>query len=123
MESLAKRIAYLRGLSDGLEVGENSKEGRIASELVEILDETIAEMKTLHLRVEELETYVEAVDEDLNNLELYVYDEDDLYEFVDIDDGDYIILDENDADLYDLDDSEDASVYERRNTIEPINPT
>lgn len=110
MESLAKRIAYLQGLADGLEVGEHSKEGRIVGEMVGLFEELYVEMKTLQLRVEEAEAYVEAVDSDLDNLEWFVYEEDDLYQDVD-DDADFVIENSSGKDYYDLDDSEDSYVY------------
>lgn len=104
METLEKRISYLRGLTDGLELEESTREGKVLSEVVQILDEMYGEMLALNARVEETESYVEAVDEDLSDLEMLLYDdEDDLYEIVDDDD-----LEE----YYDLDDSEDAFVYD-----------
>lgn len=118
MESLTKRIAYLKGLSDGLKIGEDSKEGRIVSEVVLLLDEMLVEMKTLQLRMQETEAYVEAVDEDLNNLELFVYDEDDLY-YENVNGDDFIGMEENNEDFYDLDDNEDAYVYERKYSLSP----
>ncbi|MGO0060862.1 CD1247 N-terminal domain-containing protein [Brevibacillus fluminis] len=121
MESLAKRIAYLQGLTDGLEVGENSKEGRIISEMVTLLDELHVELKTLQLRMEEAESYVEAVDCDLGNLEWFVYDDEDLYE--DVDDDDFVI-EGRDQDYYDLDDSEDSYIYAQNMRQAPaINPS
>lgn len=112
MESLAKRITYLQGMTDGLEIGENSKEGRIVSEMVLLLDDLFVEMKTLQLRMDESESYLEAVDCDLNNLELFVYDDDDLYEYVS--DDDFVVMDEQSQEFYDLDDSEDAYMYTER---------
>nr|WP_206529532.1 CD1247 N-terminal domain-containing protein [Brevibacillus sp. SYP-B805] len=102
---MAKRISYLRGWTDGLELEESSREGRILSEIIQILDEMSGELRALNARVEETESYVEAVDEDLADLEWFLYDEeDDLYETVDDDEA---------AAVYDLDDSEDAWVYDR----------
>jgi hypothetical protein len=105
VESLEKRITYLRGWTDGLELEESSREGRILSEIIQILDEMSGELRALNARVEETESYVEAVDEDLADMEWLLYDEeDDLYETVDDDDAE---------EAYDLDDSEDAWVYDR----------
>ncbi len=112
MEKLANQIAYLRGLADGMEVGETSREGKIVTEMIQLLDDMYGEMRELHARVEENERFAEAIDEDLEDLELIMYgDEDDLYETV----GD--CADEQDADdLYeefaDLDDDEESHLYE-----------
>ncbi len=109
METLEKRISYLRGLTDGLELEESTREGKILSEVMQILDDMYGELRALNARVEETESYVEAVDEDLSDLEILLYDDDDeLYEIVDDDD-----LDDDDlVEYYDLDDSEDAFVYD-----------
>jgi hypothetical protein len=83
MEKLANRISYLRGLADGMEVGETSREGKIVTEMIQLLDDMYGELLELHARVEENERYAEAIDEDLEDLELYLYgDDDDLYETV-----------------------------------------
>lgn len=103
METLEKRISYLRGLTDGLELEENSKEGQVLSEIMEVLDDMYGEMLALNARVEETESYLEAVDEDLSDLELLLYDDEDLYEVVDDDDIEEYV---------DLDDSDDADIYE-----------
>lgn len=108
MEQLEKRISYLRGLADGLDVSEASREGKILVDMIEIVDDLVAELNELHLRVQEAEQYVEAVDEDLCDLEYLLYDDDDaLYE---------VVEDEESDAFRDLDDSEDASLYE--NTAE-----
>ncbi len=122
MEELGRRITYLRGLADGLDIGEATKEGRIVVEMVQLLDDLYAECRTLQLRIEETEDYVEAIDEDLNDLELLMYDDDDeLYEMVD--DDDFVVLDPDDeGEYYDLDDSEDAYLYDRTSSENmPVN--
>lgn len=110
MESLTNRIAYLRGLAEGMDISEKSAEGKIVLELIDIIDDVAAEFRELHDRVEEAEDYVEALDEDLEDVELYLFeDEERLYETV----GD--CSDETDdeyAAYYDLDDDEDSFIYE-----------
>ncbi len=114
MEYLEKRISYLRGLADGFEVGEASREGKILAGMIEVLDELTSEVKAVYRRLEETEEYVEAVDEDLNDVELFLFDDDDrMYEAVeDEDDEKYTLADLDHEDYYDLDDSDDSHVYE-----------
>ena len=45
--------------------------------LLDIVDQLVESVEQLDRRQSELEEYVEAVDEDLNDLELLVYDEED----------------------------------------------
>ncbi len=110
LETLTERISYLRGLADGLDVTEKSAEGKLLAEIVGILDEMQAQFRELHERIEETEDYVEAIDEDLEDVELFLFEnEDDLYTTVtDCEDSD----DAEHATYYDLDDDEDARVYE-----------
>ncbi|GED66521.1 hypothetical protein BRE01_02230 [Brevibacillus reuszeri] len=109
MDSLANRIAYLRGLAEGMEISEKSAEGKIILELIDIIDDVCAQFHELETRVEEAEDYVEAIDEDLEDIELYLFDDDEtLYETV----GDCEDEEDEYAMYYDLDDDEDAHVYE-----------
>ncbi len=140
MEQLEKRISYLRGLADGLDVGETSREGKIMNDLIEVIDDLFVELRALHARLEETEEYIEAVDEDLSDLELLLYEDDDeLYETVDDGGREYVLVDENGNEYalldeygdplilideesrryYDLDDSEDAYVYQSVNARHP----
>ncbi|WP_126427557.1 CD1247 N-terminal domain-containing protein [Brevibacillus marinus] len=104
MEHVEKRISYLRGLADGFAVGEASREGKILVDLIQVIDDLAAEIDELHLRLQEAEQYVEAVDEDLSDLEYMLFDDAALYE---------VVEDDEEAGEYaDLDDSEDAFLYE-----------
>jgi hypothetical protein len=110
MEQAANRIAYLRGLADGMEGNNGSREGKMFIELIELMDDLCGELRELHARVEETERYAEAIDEDLEDVELLLYgDEEDLYETV----GDCAEehLDDYQA-FADLDDDETAHIYE-----------
>ncbi|MGD8191555.1 CD1247 N-terminal domain-containing protein [Brevibacillus ginsengisoli] len=114
MDYLEKRISYLRGLADGFEVEESSREGKILTGMIEVMEELTGEVKAIYRRLEETEEYVEAVDEDLNDVELFLFDEDDdLYEDVDEDDMyDVAYSLDDDDDYYNLDDDEGAAVFE-----------
>ena len=73
MRDLKARVAYLQGLSAGMNIETESKEGRILSSVIEVLDDfatTIKEMEDAH---EQLENYLESIDEDLFHLEEDVY--------------------------------------------------
>lgn len=62
-----KKVAYLQGLTEGLEVKGSSREGRILSGIVDLLGE-------MSNTIADLEEYVETIDEDLFNLEEEAYD-------------------------------------------------
>lgn len=74
MRDLHNKISYLQGLVEGLDLDTASKEGRIISNIIEILDDMAQAIQNLSDNQLELEDYVETIDEDLSELE------DDFYE-------------------------------------------
>ena len=65
-------LGYLKGLMDGLEIDENSKEGKIFKAITAVLDNLAEDVEDLIDEVDDLE-------DDVCDLEDYVYDEDDEY--------------------------------------------
>ena len=59
MEYLLKRISYLQGLCDGYDLDTTTNEGKIISELVDILSDVIDEMRESR---EEIEDYVDIIE-------------------------------------------------------------
>lgn len=84
MELLREKIAYLKGLAEGLNVDEGSKEGKLFLSIIDVLDEVAQEMHELVETQDEITDYVEELDEDLSDLEEEFYDEEsDSEEFED----------------------------------------
>lgn len=79
-ERLRRDLAYLKGVTEGGDEREHRLSPRAFHRLIQLLDEWMEETEQLSRRQEELEEYVEAIDEDLNDLEMAVYDEEDLQE-------------------------------------------
>ncbi|MBQ8588017.1 MAG: hypothetical protein IJ454_01360 [Clostridia bacterium] len=69
MENISKQIAYLRGLMDGLDYDDNSKEGRIFECILGVLDEIDASIDDLYDYQDELAEQVDIIDEDLAAIE------------------------------------------------------
>jgi len=89
MSDLKSRVAYLHGLSAGLDLGAESKEGKLLKGIIEVLDEFADQVVGLEEAQEQMEEYMESLDEDLFHLEDEVYDED----MRSYDDGDYMEVD------------------------------
>lgn len=85
MNSLISRVSYLNGLVEGLYIDKNSKDGKIISEVVNILNDMAEEIQNLKDTTEDMENYMDAMDEDLDKLENEVYDDN-----CDYDDDDFI---------------------------------
>ncbi len=75
MSDLKSKVAYLQGLTAGLELSNDSKEGRLLKSIVEVLDEFADSFYGLEESQEQLEDYLESIDEDLYHLEDEIYDE------------------------------------------------
>lgn len=97
MEHLKEKVAYLKGLSDGLGINHDSNEGKLLIAIIDVLDDMSREISAIGKVQEELDEYIDAIDQDLEQLEDEVYedgddedDEDD--EYFDDEDG-YIEVD------------------------------
>lgn len=83
MKDLKQQVSYLQGLAEGMDISRESKEGKLLSQIIEVLEGVALSIDELHLQQNELEDYLESIDEDLNELEDEFYEEDD-------DDTDYV---------------------------------
>ncbi len=72
MSYLLEKVSYLKGLAEGMEVEQNSKEGKLLVHIIDLLEDFAGAIDELDTDLEDLEEYVEDVDEDLADLEDYV---------------------------------------------------
>lgn len=70
-----EKVAYLKGLFEGMEIDESTKEGKLLKAVVDVLGELAEDHADLEDYVAELTEQVDAVDEDLSSLEDVVYEE------------------------------------------------
>jgi DNA-directed RNA polymerase subunit delta len=91
MQALRERVAYLKGLTSGLNVQQTTPEGRLLLEMVDVVDNLVKEIQHLQSSHSLLEEYVETLDEDLADLEDDVYEDAtaDSQDWVDIGDDYY----------------------------------
>lgn len=88
MENVKEKVAYLKGLMEGLELDSSSKEGKLFKAIIETMDEMAEAIEILEENQNELDEYVDTMDQDLARLEDDVYeDEDEDYDYEDEDDG------------------------------------
>ncbi|MGX8702812.1 CD1247 N-terminal domain-containing protein, partial [Caproiciproducens sp.] len=79
-----EKVAYIRGLAEGLELDENKKEVKVIHAIIDLLDDMAASVSDMQDSFDDMADQLDAVDEDLGSLEEDFYeDEDD-----DEDDGD-----------------------------------
>ncbi len=80
MEHLYEKVAYLKGLADGLSIDEETKEGKLLIKIIETLEDFTDVIVELDEDTEEIAEYIEAMDEDLTNIEDDLYEYDDEYD-------------------------------------------
>lgn len=99
---LSKKVAYLKGLMDGLKIDDSTNEGQILKIMADVLDEMAATIEDIADEVDETVELVDVLDEDLGALEEDVYgcDDDDC----DCCDDDCDCCDDDDFDDFDDDD-------------------
>jgi len=79
-DDLKARVSYLRGFTEGLELGEESKEQKILHRIIDLLEEITDEVEQLRIDYEEVFEYAEAIDDDLTELEEDFYEEYDEFD-------------------------------------------
>ena len=75
MEILEK-VAYMKGLAEGLGLDTKSKEGKLLKVIMDILDDMALELQDIHAEQGELEEGLDAVSDDLADVETYLYEQD-----------------------------------------------
>ena len=88
MSNLSDRVSYLQGLAEGLKLDTEKNEGKLIEKILELLTDITAEMESLREDHDDLSSYVEAVDNDLSDLEDVVLGDDDEDEDYDDEDED-----------------------------------
>lgn len=91
--TITEKVSYLKGLADGLELSkEPSKEGKLISSIIDILEDVGLAIEDLDATTEALGDELEAISDDLSDVEDAVFDDEE---------------DEEDEDDYDFDDDDD----------------
>jgi len=94
---VTEKIAYLKGLVEGLKIDTATNEGKLLTEIINALELIAFELEDQNEQIEELDSYIDEVDQDLSYVEetLFGADEDD---YDDDDYDDYYIDDEDEDD-------------------------
>ena len=89
MDFLYEKISYLRGLADGLDVKDDTKEGKLFNALLEVIEEIADGMTDIVEEQEEVNEYLDLLDEDLSLVEEEIFGDIELDEDYDYDFDDY----------------------------------
>lgn len=97
---LTEKAAYIKGLMEGLSIDTTKPEGKLLAAIVDMLDDTAANVADLEDVIDAVSDELDSIEEDLDAIEEYLLDEDD-------DDEDYEDEDEDEFDF-----GEDEVIYE-----------
>ena len=114
--TLGERAAYLKGLAEGLKISKETDEGKLLSEVINMLEDVADSITALEDERDRLNEYVEELDEDLGDVEELVYSDDYEYDDEDYEDED----DEDEDDEFDDEDYDDVIEIECPNCGETI---
>ena len=74
--NLIEKVAYLKGLSEGLAVDENSAEGKLFAKIIEVLDDIACDIEEVYDVQDEIQAEIDEIDEDLAEVEEFLFGED-----------------------------------------------
>ena len=81
---ITEKVAYLKGLLEGMELDTEKKEGKLIAAIIDVLDDIALELEDMKDYADELGDGLDAVSDDLEDVEDVVFedwdDEDDEYE-------------------------------------------
>ena len=74
--NLSERIAYIRGLADGLKLDEDKDEVKVLSAIIDLLEDMAYDVQNMEEIVDDVCNQVDEIDEDLCEVEEFVYGDD-----------------------------------------------
>ena len=74
---ITEKVAYLKGLAEGMELDTEKKEGKLLAAIIDVLDDIALELADMKDDQEELYDGLDAVSDDLEDVEDVVFGEDD----------------------------------------------
>lgn len=84
MSYISERVAFIKGLAEGMKIDETTNEGKLFTAIIDVLDDIALAIEDVEEIQDEMGEQVDGIDEDLAELEKTVYDEDEEIEFEEI---------------------------------------
>lgn len=75
--TINEKVSYLKGLAEGLEINESTKEGKLLKAIIDVLEDISYSVTDLEDNYAEVSEYVELIDEDLEEVEDVIFGDDD----------------------------------------------
>ncbi|MBQ5325331.1 MAG: hypothetical protein J6J58_07765 [Oscillospiraceae bacterium] len=110
--TLTEKLAYIKGLAEGLGVDETTKEGKVLLALVDLMDDVTTAVSELESDMDQAYEELDAIDEDLTDIEDFLWEDEDED---DCDCCDCDCDDDDECDCCDCEDDDelfDGGIYE-----------
>lgn len=75
MNYLKERVAYLKGLAEGMQISESNNEGKLLKAIIEVLDDIALAVDDVEDVQEQLSEQIDNMDEDIAEIERAVFEE------------------------------------------------
>lgn len=75
---LTEKIAYIKGLCEGLSLDESKPEVKVINAIIDLLDDIAYDVQDMEELYDELSAQVDEIDEDLADVESELYDDEEL---------------------------------------------
>ncbi|MBO4836455.1 MAG: AraC family transcriptional regulator [Clostridia bacterium] len=75
MSNINDRVAFLKGLAEGMKLSDETNEGKLLLKMLDVLESMAEEITSLRTDYDEMQEYVESIDDDLADMEEYLFDE------------------------------------------------
>ncbi|NLD49445.1 MAG: hypothetical protein GX660_20005 [Clostridiaceae bacterium] len=76
MSFIKERVAYLKGLAEGMQISDVTNEGKLLKAMIDVLDDIALAVDDIEEVQEQLGEQVDNMDEDLAEIERILFDED-----------------------------------------------
>ena len=77
MSEVSKKVAYLKGMAEGMDLNEDTLQNRLILRMLEALEEISEELEAIEARQDEAEQYIDELDSDLGDVEEFLFADED----------------------------------------------
>lgn len=84
MSYISERVAFIKGLAEGMKINDSTNEGKLLNAIIDVLDDISLAIEDVEEIQDEISEQVDGIDEDLAELEKVFYEDEDELEFEEI---------------------------------------
>lgn len=75
MRYLLEKVSYLKGLADGMELDQSTKEGKLLLNIIDVMGEFAEVIHEMDEDINDIDEFVDVIDQDLSEVEEEVFGE------------------------------------------------